>query len=602
MTERNYWRQLKRRKLSRRALLNVSARAGIGAAGLALVGCGDDDDDGQPAAVQVEQQEQQEQPQAAQPQQQQVQQQQAQQASEQDAEQQAQQAEQQEQPAAEQQEQQQAAQAQATVADHTPTGEVRWPISGNVSGLEGTTGTGGGDHQVLWPIFDNLVSYDASLTPTESRSLAESWEIPDPLQVIFNIRPGVLYHDLTELSADTTRLHIERGQTLDGSNVKADLAAIARVDPVDETTAIFEMNAPFSPLLRVLGDRAGMLLAPSAFDQFNTPNSREVPVGTGAFVYVDEDLDGPYRQEYFPQYWQPDAPRVAKLTMSQSIEGTQGVNGLLTGEFDFLPGVPPEDLSRVEDAGKSISVRETNALGFIYVNPNLGEPWDNVHLRRAMNHAIDRDKFVEVVYENLNTANHWGYLGPALVGIHDPDEILIRYDPDRVREELELAGHPDGFDFDMNIPATAITAAEFIQASVAPFGINLNIVVKPTPDYYLEFFEKKVNTFMSGMSVRADPWQQLAFLGRADGPYDFMLPPQDKDADVQAAFQKVTEIFEPEARAEAFRELNRVMVSRAWHIHTHYWSSVYAHDPALEFEHFGDGKPHFGQKDVRWVT
>ena len=27
----------------------------------------------------------------------------------------------------------------------------------NVSGLEGTTGTGGGDHQVLWPIFDNLV-------------------------------------------------------------------------------------------------------------------------------------------------------------------------------------------------------------------------------------------------------------------------------------------------------------------------------------------------------------------------------------------------------------------------------------------------------------
>ena len=602
MTERNYWRQLKRRRLSRRALLNVSARAGIGAAGLALVGCGDDDDDGQPTAVQVEQQDQQQQQAAAQPAQQQVQQQQAQQQSEQAAEQQAQQVEQQEQAIAQQQEQQQAAQAEATVADHTPTGEVRWPISGNVSGLEGTTGTGGGDHQVLWPIFDNLVSYDASLTPTESRSLAESWEIPDPLQVIFSIRPGVLYHDLTELSADTTRLHIERGQTLDGSNVKADLAAIARVDPVDETTAIFEMNAPFSPLLRVLGDRAGMLLAPSAFDRFNTPNSREAPVGTGAFVYVDEDLDGPYRQEYFPQYWQPDAPHVANLTMSQSIEGTQGVNGLLTGEFDFLPGVPPEDLSRVEDAGKSISVRETNALGFIYVNPNLGEPWDNIHLRRAMNHAIDRDKFVEVVYENLNTANHWGYLGPALVGIHDPDEILIRYDPDRVREELELAGHPDGFDFDMNIPATAITAAEFIQASVAPFGINLNIVVKPTPDYYLEFFEKKVNTFMSGMSVRADPWQQLAFLGRADGPYDFMLPPEDKDADVQAAFQKVTEIFEPEARAEAFRELNRVMVSRAWHIHTHYWSSVYAHDPALEFEHFGDGKPHFGQKDVRWVT
>ncbi len=478
---------------------------------------------------------------------------------------------------------------------------MRWPTQTNVSGLEGTTGTGGGDHQVLWPIFDNLVSYDASLTPTESRSLAESWEIPDPLQVIFNLRPGVLYHDLTKLTADTTRLHIERGKTVDGSNVKADLAAIDRVDPVDETTAIFEMTAPFSPLLRVLGDRAGMLLAPSAFDRINTPNSREAPVGTGAFTYVDEDLDGPYKQEYFPEYWQEGAPRVERLTMYQAIEPTQQVNGLLTGEFDFLGGVPPEDLDRVEEAGKSLSVRETNALGFIYLNPNL-EPWGNIHLRQALNHAIDRDKFVEVVYENLNTANHWGYLGPALGGIHDPDEVLIRHDPDRVREELELAGQPDGFEFDMNIPASAITGAEFVQASLAPYGIVLNIVVKPAPDFYLEFFEQRVNTFMSGMSVRADPWQQLAFLGRADGPYDFVLPPGDKDAEVQAAFQKVTEIFDPEPRAEAFRELNRVMVSRAWHIHTHFWSSVFAHDPALEFEHFGDGKPHFGQKDVGWVS
>ena len=248
------------------------------------------------------------------------------------------------------------------------------------------------------------------------------------------------------------------------------------------------MTAPFSPLLRVLGDRAGMLLAPSAFDRINMPNSREAPVGTGAFTYVDEDLDGPYAQQFFPEYWQDGAPRVERLTSSQSIEPTQQVNGLLTGEFD------------------------------------------------------------------------------------------------------------------MNIPGTAITGAEFIQANLAQYGISLNIVVKPAPDYYLEFFEKRVNTFMSGMSVRADPWQQLAFLDRADGPYDFMLPPGDRDAELQAAFQKVTEIFDPEPRAEAFRELNRVMVSRAWHIHTHYWSSVYAHDPALEFEHFGDGKPHFRQKDVGWAT
>ena len=597
MSEQNYWTRVSRRRLSRRTLLSVSARAGVGAAGIALVGCGDDDDDG-PAAAQVAQQDQQQDQPAAQQQDQQQAAPQAAQQTEQQADQQAAQAD------ADQQADQQAVQQQAAETVSTsqaPTGEVLWPTTTNVSGLEGTTGTGGGDHQILWPIFDNLVSYNAGLEPTEARSLAESWEIPDPLRVVFNLRRGVKYHDLTDLTADTTRLHVERGKTVDGSNVKADLAAIDRVDPVDDATAVFEMTGPFSPLLRVLGDRAGMLLAPSAFDRINTPNSREAPVGTGAFTYVDEDIDGPYVQQYFPDYWQDGAPRVERLTMFQSIEPTQQVNGLLTGEFDFLAGVPAEDLDRVEDAGFALSVKSTNSLGFIYLNPNL-EPWGNIHLRLALNYAVDRDKYVEVVYENLNPANHWGYLGPALAGIHDPDEILIRYDPDRVREELALAGMPDGFAFDMNVPVNGVTGAEFVQASFAQFGIELNIIVRPAPDFYIEFFEQRASAFLSGMSVRADPWQQIAFLGRAEGPYDFILPPGDKDAEVQAAFQKVTEIFDPEPRAEAFRELNRVMVSRAWHIHLNYNSSVYAHNPDLEFEHFADGKPHFGQADVGWAS
>ena len=45
MSEANYWNRVHRRQLSHRTLLGASARAGVGAAGLALVGCDDDDDD-----------------------------------------------------------------------------------------------------------------------------------------------------------------------------------------------------------------------------------------------------------------------------------------------------------------------------------------------------------------------------------------------------------------------------------------------------------------------------------------------------------------------------------------------------------------------------
>ena len=99
------------------------------------------------------------------------------------------------------------------------------------------------------------------------------------------------------LTSDSVRLRVERGKNLDGSNVKTDLAAIGAVVAVDDLTANFEMNAHFSPLLRVLDDRAGMITAPSSHERINETNSREVPVGTDAFAYVDEDLDGPYTQE-----------------------------------------------------------------------------------------------------------------------------------------------------------------------------------------------------------------------------------------------------------------------------------------------------------------
>ena len=45
MSAPNYWTSLRHDKISRRTMLGASAKAGVGAAGLALVGCGGDDDD-----------------------------------------------------------------------------------------------------------------------------------------------------------------------------------------------------------------------------------------------------------------------------------------------------------------------------------------------------------------------------------------------------------------------------------------------------------------------------------------------------------------------------------------------------------------------------
>ena len=221
-----------------------------------------------------------------------------------------------------------AAQATAAAALRGPRVRIPWA---NVNGTAPGTATGVNQH-ALWCIFDNLVGYDASLTPQPDRSLAESWEVPDPLNVIFNIRENVQFHDGLPLTAEAVRLWVERGKTLEASVIAGDLSAVGSVEDTDTLTSTWRLDRPFSPLLWILGDRAGMIMSPNAFDDFTELNSRNAPVGTGAHVHVEEALDGPWVMDANPNYWLPNAPSVERIIYPQAVTEGQ-TNGLIAGRF-----------------------------------------------------------------------------------------------------------------------------------------------------------------------------------------------------------------------------------------------------------------------------
>jgi len=189
---------MKHRQLSRRTLLRASARAGVGAAGLALVGCGDDgDDDGQQAAAQTQQQ----------------------------AEQQQQAAEQQ---AMQQEQQQQQAQAAQATGGPRPGGTVRASFHTDPA----TSGIGWDTHQVTsghaWHhhsnIFDRMLGFDDS--GAVRPELASALEIPDDVTYIFTMRDGAIFQDGAPVDADAVQLNMERIQATEAAGLVA--AGIAR--------------------------------------------------------------------------------------------------------------------------------------------------------------------------------------------------------------------------------------------------------------------------------------------------------------------------------------------------------------------------------------
>ena len=210
MTERNYWQRMRRSRMSRRALLRASGRAGVGAAGLALVGCGDDDDD---AAAQVAQQQQDQQQAVAQVQQDQQQQQQAMQQQQaqqqQQADAQAQQSEQQEQQAMQQQQQ------EVVAADSAREGDTDWERTVTVAvpnAVGGLDVQGPGNYTLKWngPLhFDQLLQYDLVTREIVPHVGYYEW-IEDFTAVLMHLNPGHAWHDGTPMTAEDVKFSIDR--------------------------------------------------------------------------------------------------------------------------------------------------------------------------------------------------------------------------------------------------------------------------------------------------------------------------------------------------------------------------------------------------------
>lgn len=544
------------KRLQRRHFLKGAGLSGVGLAGWMLAGCGDDDDDNGGSAATSSSG-------GASP----------------------------------------AAGASATkpatgsspAANQPRSGDIKTAFSGNFTQLDPLTGSGGTDHQALWPVYDNLVAYDTNFSPNPDRSLAASWEIADPQTINIKLRSGIIFHDGTPLNAAAVKTHIEYGKTTPTSTVKADLGAIDTVQVLDDLSLVLKLSRPSSPLLRVLGDRAGMIISPKQI-QDKGPNLGRQPVGTGAFQFEEEVLDSRYRLKAFDKYWKQGCPRVNTIQFQLGVNQQQQTSGMLSGQFNLLFDPDPNDLAQFEGAKLKIQKRPTPTVGVFFFNMNQ-KPWDNEHARKAVQYAIDRAGLVKNVWKGVHEPAEKGWLGPATGVYYDANFQGYKYDPEAVKRELAAGGFPSGFEAVANMLNTpaAVAEAEFIQANLKQFGINLKLQSKPNPDYFREYYDLKVPAFVAGMSARADVWQQINYVHGANGPFDVGAIPKGGDPEMQRLFTKVEAIYDEKERVPAMRELAKRAHDLAWFVLLYYRSAIAVSTQNMNFEMYPDGKPHLGQ-------
>lgn len=282
-------------------------------------------------------------------------------------------------------------------------------------------------------IFDRLIERDDAQN-TIVPGLAESWERTDDTTWVFTLREGVTFHDGSPLTSadvkDTLDYFIEQNGTL--APLLQDVTSIETPDDttVILTTSIANGTLPSSMTL--------FSIAPS--ELLRDPNFSVNPVGSGPFKFVEFVPGTRVELTANEEYW-GGAPTIDGLVFEEIPEVAARVTALTTGEIDITWGLPADQVAALS-SDPNLTIESVPAFLHTEILINTErEPLDNLLVRQAMAHAINKDAIAEFLLGPTGSIAT-SVVSASIFGAV-PQEPF-EYDPELSRELLAEAGYPDG--------------------------------------------------------------------------------------------------------------------------------------------------------------
>lgn len=362
-------------------------------------------------------------------------------------------------------------------------------IESSPANLDPRVGTDAQSERIYALIFDGLVARDAHFNFTPA--LAERWEQPDPLTLIFHLRDGVRFHDGRALTARDVAFTIESmlNPKMPGGVISpraASYAAIDRIETPDERTVVMHLKRPDNYLLMNLSTTAiGIVPAGSGRDFWLHP------VGTGPFKFVSQQIDQDVTLERNEQSWQVE-PRLKRVRFAVVPDLITESLELEKGSGDVAVNSVPMDALTVLAARPDLQIEETGGTEIQYLSFNIRDPLlADARVRQAIACSIDRKLIMKTLLDgraraasSLLPPDHWAFNG---------DGPRYDYDPAQAEKLLDQAGHPrgrDGVRFHLTMKTSSNEGtrllAAVLQQQLATVGIAMDIRSFETATFYAD--------------------------------------------------------------------------------------------------------------------
>jgi peptide/nickel transport system substrate-binding protein len=382
---------------------------------------------------------------------------------------------------------------------------------------------------IIREIFPSLVTNAAGDDWTWELYAAEEMTQEDDLTVFFRLKPGITFTDgYGTMTADDVKFSIERVADPENESPYAgDWASLAEVEVIDELSGRIHLSEAFAPLwTSTLPTPTCSILSRRAMEELDGPMTTAPVAQSGRYIMTD---------------WVPR--QRTTLVRNPDWVGEPGgfeeihivpIEDPSTAELGFEAG----DLDHTWTAVSSIQrlresppeggvVLEKPSLAYVWLGMNnVAAPLDNPNIRRAIQHAIDRQTVVDAAYFGAASTST-GIIAPGLPGHRDA--VLYDYDPDRARELLAQEGVSDLFvTLDILNQSERLTAAQVIQANLADVGITCEIKQNDSGTFWTlgddssGTYWQELQLVLSRFSMEPDPsWATVWFTPEQVGVWNW---------------------------------------------------------------------------------
>lgn len=372
--------------------------------------------------------------------------------------------------------------AQPTVAP-TPAQPKKlvWGVAMGTNCLDPAYQTGLPDSNNLVNIYSAVVKHKPGSLTEVAPDLAERWEVsPDGLVYTFYLRSDVKWqYGYGDFTAEDVKYSWDRMLNPDTKTTGATvLKVINSIEVVDKYTVRVTLKVPTPPFLINIANTGGALIVnKKAIEERGTDYCLK-PVGTGPYQVVKAETNGTVVLAASPDYF-GGKPAIDEVEMRVIPEESVAVMALKAGEIDFMIVREPANIAALFKAGPDIVVNgdpQSSCSTYALWLNNTRKPFDDVRVRRALTHAIDRDTLAREATEGLVQRRADSPVPPALFA-YTEDVTKYEYDPAKAKALLAEAGYPNGFKITVDSMNTAFNPImlTIVQQYWKQVGVDLEI-------------------------------------------------------------------------------------------------------------------------------